>query len=379
MIQLTKKSISIFIMIIFVIFVIGYTAGSQHIPFSNSLNLIYTKSISPDIEKYEKIPSIINETIVESLIDIHNVEDVKEKRDQLVDFIWKSDVLPLNKMPTKIIQNIEDHRFSEINNLNTIDKIIINMEYEIDSYPYLFHPKESNNKLLIYHQGHAGDFINGIDTISFFVDKGFTILAFSMPLLGSNNAPILDIDNFGKIKIDSHNKLRFLDSKDFSSIKLFLHPILLSLNYVEKNYEFETFDMIGLSGGAWTITLYSAIDERISKIFPVGGPLPMYITQNSPYGNWEYETSHLSLYNIVNYPDLFIMGSTGKNKEQIKILNKFDNCCYYGLSYTTFEKTIQNSINKLGNGKFIIHLDETHSTHKISENSLDIIQNEIMK
>jgi len=282
-------------------------------------------------------------------------------------------------MPTKIIQNIDDNRFSKIKNLDTIDKIIINMEYEIDSYPYLFHPKESNNKLLVYHQGHAGDFLNGINTISFFVDKGFTVLAFSMPLLGSNNTPILDIDNFGKIKIDSHNKLRFLDSEDFTSIKLFFHPILLSLNYVESNYDFETYDMIGLSGGAWTITMYSAIDERISKIFPVGGPLPLYITQNSQYGNWEYETTHLSLYNIVNYLDIFIMSSTGFNKEQIKILNKFDNCCYYGNSYTTFEKNIQDTIKKLGNGKFIINLDETHSNHKISEYSLDIIQNEIMK
>ena len=139
-------------------------------------------------------------------------------------------------MPTKIIQNITDHRFSSLKNLERIDKMIINMEFGIDSYPYMFHPVEKNNRLIIYHQGHYGDFIHGKNVISYFVEKGYTVLAFSMPLLGSNNAPILNIENFGVIKIDSHNKLRFLDSEDFSAIKFFFQPILVSLNYIENNY-----------------------------------------------------------------------------------------------------------------------------------------------
>ena len=79
------------------------------------------------------------------------------------------------------------------------------MEYGISSYPNLFHPVEKNNKLLIYHQGHAGDFILGKKTISYFIDKGYTVMAFSMPLHGSNNSPDLEIKNFGVIKFDSHD------------------------------------------------------------------------------------------------------------------------------------------------------------------------------
>ena len=353
---------------------IGYIAGAQHIPFSKSINLIYTQNFSSDSERFEKINPILMETDVESLIDIENLNDIAKKRSQLINFIWKNNSLEKNEMPEKIIKDVEDSRFSEIKNLERIDKIIIEMEHGINSYPYLFHPIEKNNKLLIYHQGHSGDFIFGKKTISYFMNKGYTVMAFSMPLHGLNNSPSLEIDNFGVIKFDSHDKLIFLDSKDFSSMKLFFHPIMVSLNYVEQNYNFDTFDMIGLSGGAWTITLYSAMDERISKIFPVAGPLPHYITQNEPDSIWHYETNNLSLYEIANYSEIFIMSSYGENKEHVKILNKFDSCCYSGIGYITFEEDLQDQIDMLGQGRFAVYLDDTHADHIISDFSLKLIE-----
>ena len=371
---MTKKLIVGIIVMISLALIVGYLAGSQHIPFTKSINLIYTQNFSSDSERFEKIDPILMETNIESLINIENTGDLEKKRIQLINFIWKSNSLQNSEMPEKIINNIDDPRFSEIKNLERIDKIIINMEYGVNSYPYLFHPVEKNNKLLIYHQGHAGDFILGKKTISYFIDKGYTVMAFSMPLYGSNNSPSLELENFGIIKFDSHNKLRFLDSKDFSATKLFFHPIMVSLNYAEQNYNFETFDMIGLSGGAWTITLYSAMDERISKIFPVGGPLPHYITQNEPDSHWHYEGNNLSLYRIANYLEIFIMSSYGENKEHVKILNKFDSCCYSGIGYTTFEENLQDHINMLGQGRFVVYLDETHSDHIISDFSLKLIE-----
>ena len=376
---MTKKLIVGIIVIISLSIIAGYIAGAQHIPFSKSINLIYTQNFSSDSEKFEKIDPILMESNIESLINIENPNDIEKKRVQLINFIWKSNSLQNNEMPTKIISDIDDPRFSEIKNLESIDKLIIDMEYGISSYSYLFHPIEKNNKLLIYHQGHGGDFILGKKTISYFTDKGYTVIAFSMPLYGSNNSTVLEIENYGVIKFDSHDKLRFLDAEDFSAMKFFFHPIMVSLNYVEQNYNFETFDMVGLSGGAWTITLYSAMDERISKIFPVGGPLPHYITQNESDSHWHYETNNLSLYQIANYLDIFIMSSYGENKEHVKILNKFDSCCYYGMTYTTFEKNVQNSINTLGQGKFVMHLDETHSDHIISDFSLKLIEKSIAR
>ena len=52
------------------------------------------------------------------------------------------------------------------------------MEYGINSVSYLFLPEQSNEKLILYHQGHGGDFLLGKDTIQFFLDRNFTVLLY---------------------------------------------------------------------------------------------------------------------------------------------------------------------------------------------------------
>ena len=101
-------------MIISLALIVGYIAGSQHIPFSKSINLIYTQNFSSDSERFEKIDPILMETNIESLINIENTGDIEKKRIQLINFIWKSNSLQNSEMPEKIINNIDDPRFSEI-------------------------------------------------------------------------------------------------------------------------------------------------------------------------------------------------------------------------------------------------------------------------
>ena len=41
-----------------------------------------------------------------------------------------------------------------------------------------------------------------------------------------------------------------------------------------ENYNFESYYMVGISGGGWTTTLSAAIDDRISKSYSVAGTSP---------------------------------------------------------------------------------------------------------
>ena len=52
---------------------------------------------------------------------------------------------------------------------------------------------------MIYYQGHEGDFIFGKKTISYFLEMGYTIFSFSLPLLGKNNKPNIISEKFGSI------------------------------------------------------------------------------------------------------------------------------------------------------------------------------------
>ena len=88
---MAKKLIVGIIVMISLALVVGYIAGSQHIPFSQSINLIYTQNFSSDSEKFEKIDPILMETNIESLINIENQDDIEKKRIQL--FIKRTSIL----------------------------------------------------------------------------------------------------------------------------------------------------------------------------------------------------------------------------------------------------------------------------------------------
>jgi hypothetical protein len=46
--------------------------------------------------------------------------------------------------------------------------------------------------------------------IATFLDDGYDVFAFSMPLLGKNNQPIVEIPRIGRLKITSHDHIKFL-------------------------------------------------------------------------------------------------------------------------------------------------------------------------
>ena len=240
------------------------------------------------------------------------------------------------------------------------------MDCGLIAVAYHFIPKESNRQLIVYQQGHNGDFIVGINTIRACVEKGYAVMAFSMPLMGTNNQPTVDLDRFGKFKLTKHDHLKLLDYP----IKYFLEPITVGLNYAAK-YKYTKTHMTGISGGGWTTTLYAAIDPRISHSYPVAGTLPIYLRSDCDRDWGDYEQTEPQLYRIANYPELYVMGAHGQGRKQIQILNKYDSCCFAGIRYHTYEQTVQEAVKKLGKGGFRVVLDYTHKEHKISELALD--------
>jgi hypothetical protein len=249
------------------------------------------------------------------------------------------------------------------------------MEYGINSVSYLFIPEQSNEKLILYHQGHGGDFILGKNTIQFFLDRNFTVLASTMPLVGMNNQPVVEIDGLGKMKLISHDQLSLLETNNFNPMKLFLDPIRINLNFLDKEYDFKQYSMIGISGGGWTAVVYSAIDERISDSFSVAGSMPFYLRVNDR-DIGDYEQTNIDLYEVTNYLELYVLSAYGE-KKHIQIFNKNDPCCFSGNGYETYEFVIKDKISQLGKGNFQIFIDDTHNEHKISDTALEYIAKNI--
>ena len=358
------------VVFIFSIFLCGITIGHYEI-FSFDLIQNFKSLVLNDFEKKQNNILIYEENI-DSLILINSKNDVIQKQEALRNFIWNNQI-PYSSV-LSIDQNIVDERYQNLSNLKSIYRLNITMENNINSIAYLFLPENSNNKLIIYHQGHGGDFVLGKENIDFFLDEDYAVLAFSMPLLGMNDQPIIDLDNFGKIKFTTHKHLRFLESSEFSPVKFFIEPIGVSLNYLDENFNFESYYMVGISGGGWTTVLFSAIDDRISQSYSVAGTFPMFMRSDIK-NIGDYEQIIPELYRIANYLELYIMGSYGSERKLVLIYNEFDPCCFPGelYNYSPFGDILKSNLEKIGDGEFDIVIDQQQNKHIISKEIMSII------
>lgn len=364
------------IVLIGIVFIFGLTVGVYKIfPYEildSSLDTIK-----------EEAPTENNQFITQSdlntLVRIDGKLDIEKKRNDLTEFFWNVGSLQRvqhdGQLP-EIESDIYDSRYNDLQNLKRIDKLIVEMEYGIDSVSYLLLPEESNQKLILYHHGHDGDFILGSNTIQFFLERNFTVLAMTMPLVGMNNQPIVGIDGFGEMKLISHDQLSLLEKNKFNPMKLFIHPIQVNLNYLDKEYDFKRYSIIGLSGGGWIGLVYSAIDDRISDSFSIASSLPFYLRVDAR-DIGDYEQTNVNLYKITNYLELYVLAGYGDDRKHIQIFNKNDPCCYSGIGYESYEFFIKDKLVELGKGSFQILIDDTHNEHKISDTMLEYIRKNI--
>ena len=360
----------IFSLISIALFTSGiYVAAYEVFPY-NIVKSVKNNFLDVSNEKlvyYENDPA--------SLLNLNDKSLIQKTKDDLIYFFWKNNAMP-ERLPDQIEFNITDSRYSELQNLESIDKITIKMNHDVNSFSYLFTPTISNNKLILYHQGHGGDFIKGKSSIQFFLDNNYSVLAFSMPLLGMNNQPLFTDSMFGQIKLKSHNHFEFLETESFEPISLFIEPPIIALNYIEKNYTFDSIHMVGISGGGWTTMMVSTLESRIDQSFSVAGSYPIYLrSETKNFGDYEQHNS--KLYRIANYLDLYSLASFGENRKFIQIFNENDPCCFNGDLFLSYKNIIIKNVENLGKGYFDIYLDETHNEHKISDYSLEVIINTI--
>ena len=315
-----------------------------------------------------------------ALIEIRSAADAHAKHQRLIEITWGTASLPEHQ-PNAVEMAINvggprrDERYNHLANLRQIDRLTIDLPFGFKSCPYLFHPQQSNQQLMIYHQGHDGDFIVGIDTIAFFLEQGYTVLAYAMPLFYPNVTPqMLHIPRIGTVPI-FHRHENFLVLAPFITgniLRFFMEPIVVGLNYAQ-TFNFTDYSMIGISGGGWSTVMATALDWRIRNSYPVAGCSPLYqrldrlppndeITEFGDYEQWLP-----GIFPELTYFELFILNITGSQRHQLAVYNRYDPCCFWGDRALHWAGPFQNYISKLDNtGTFQVNIDDTHEEHKIS-------------
>jgi len=330
---------------------------------------------------YEEIDPYYANFDVSSLIHIENANDAERIRGNIINYFWTEEGWPGDKMPVNVEYDIPLPKWAVSKNIRRVDKMDIEMDYRMHSYVYHLHPKVSLNRLLIIQHGHTDDFGSYRigEVTNYFLDKGFSVMAYMMPLKGEDNSrTAYDVPGHGTVNLSNHDHMsEVLENSRGSFIRFFIEPVIVGINYSQKKYNYLDINMIGLSGGGWTTNICAAIDPRISYSFPTAGSSPLYLRHGPcPNGSLgDAEQWWPPLYEeIASWPDIYILGGYGQGRRQVLVLNQYDNCCFGGINYQTYLPYVEDAVENLGSGSFQIYLDKSHCVHMIS----DIVCNEVI-
>ena len=321
---------------------------------------------------------------------LRDYNDVLEKREKLIKFIWNEKGFPKNKLPSSIEKDFKDSFYGDIKNLKQIDKISIKMDNNFTSTIYHFLPEVKNNRLILYQQGLDHKISKRVT--QYFVARGYEVLALSMPLYGINNDhynykdpekdPVIQeiypikriLPNGTEILLDLHNDFYLYDNKTYSMLQIFLEPVHISLNYVS-NKSYEDISMIGLSAGSTVTLLAAAIDPRIQRSYPVAGNIfPEYLKYENERGLYENEV----FLKTINYPELYVLSTCDKEYErrQLQIFLYKDTFSNESRE-ESYSSVMKEKIKEICDGNFDTYSDRTTIYHLFSDHVLNLIKKDI--
>jgi hypothetical protein len=314
----------------------------------------------------------------QAVVDDHQIHiktqsDLAALRTRLIRFVWGQENLP-GRLPDNI--SAASSPMGSMENLDRTESITINMESGLTAIAYHYIPRKRNNRLVVVHQGHSCDTgAAGVgDTIRDLVLNGYGVVAMNMPKCRADDC------HPGTGDCDAAHQHIFdtIHPSKGSPLKFFLEPVAVCLNHFQREMvdgvRYTDFSMVGLSGGGWTTTVYSAIDPRITTSIPVAGSLPLHLRADGAVGDIEQFLPEF--YSMAGYPDLYLMGGAGFAREQVQILNQNDDCCFgpreskspatYNSDVRNYERQVKQIIARLGYGSFRVEIDQVATAHMIS-------------
>lgn len=316
---------------------------------------------------------------VESLITIHGAADLVSRRARLIDHVWKGRGLPAGS--PRVTRDVSPPELAGLRHRLRVDELGVALEYGVSSRLFHVLPRRSwNRRLAVYHNGHGEPLDSMLRTAEALLERGYSVLLCAMPFKHWNPASIADPTGAKKpIGITSHDDLARWESAAFSPLTFFLEPVALALGHLVAAYRPASIEMIGLSGGGWTTTVYAAIDPRVTRSYPVAGSVPFYLRTAPPNvisttGDWEQRRETLpNFYAIAGYLDLYVMAAIGPRRRQLQILNRFDPCCFSGVGHRSYAAAVGHRVRVIGNGHWDLVEDATHDRHAISPYALSVI------
>jgi hypothetical protein len=320
-------------------------------------------------------------------IDVDSTS-LEAKRSAIIEYLWGTNGLPTSLPTVRTIPSPVD----DLVNLRRVDELRIAMDGGETGLAQHFIADRSNRRLVIMALGHlctladadrqdplSDEGYGQYRTLRALLAEGYSVLVTYMPHMTPEACQ--DV---------SHGALISRTVEQGHPAKWFLEPVAVALHYLTTKSSSDDFpsyyelDMVGLSGGGWTTTLYAAIDPRVKTSIPIAGSVPIYLRSGSSIGDAEQVLPEL--YEIAGYPELYALGAAGEGRRQVQVLNRKDNCCFgekasqynaaqhgpWDVAMRGVELAVQKRLSELGDvgGKFRLEIDEAPNHHTISWNTI---------
>lgn len=336
--------------------------------------------------EYRTLPDAVAGVDIEPLIGIHSAADIAARRKAMADYIWKGAGLPTS-LP-EVERGVDAPDFASLTGVRRIDRLTVPLRYRVSAKVYDLLPRKGwNRRLALYHNGHGEPFDTMLRTVQALLDRGYRVMTYAMPFHHWNAQQIADPDDPDKLLPGpSHRELPPWERAGFSTLTFFLEPLTVTLNYAQATYRPASVEMVGLSGGGWTTTVYSALDPRVTRSYPVAGSLPFFLRPASPkpsptIGDFEQTKAALPGFYAAesdDFLDMYVLASTGRGRGQLQVLNRFDDCCFNGVGHRAYHAPVRDRVALLAGGRpeegrWDILEDATHEDHTISPHALSVI------
>jgi hypothetical protein len=319
-------------------------------------------------------------------VHLHSAAEADALRQKVIDFLWGKTGLPVGKLPTSTTMYSgsgplpDDLAPLDAAHIASADRLQANMEFGFKSTMYLLRPVNMANsrRLVIVSHGHCADYASrlnaGVGTlIDHLLKNGFTVLTVQMPLHGWNQQHDFQLPS-GTVTAVTHDEMiKALEGKGGSALRFFLEPVVQGISqFVRSNPGPADITMIGLSGGGWTTVLTAAIDLRIKLSISVSGSMPIYARRFYPGSIGDAEQMLPALYkDRASYLDLYALDGCGKGRRHVQVNNRYDSCCFYGVSHSTWVDNVKKAVASTGAGAYDLCLDSTHRQHQISDYAIE--------
>ena len=274
-------------------------------------------------------------------------------------------------------------------NVNCVQLDVLTCTLDLDGNygkVHLLHPKPEKalNRCVIVHGGHSQDYYstgsvvatngNNFNMVQALLVNGYHVLGCVMPFMASYSPDIIAAN----MELHSHQNFYFYEqvvgSLDKHPLVYFLEDKIQALNYCDNNFDFKSYDMVGLSGGGWSTVMVAALDRRIRRSYPVFGGLPfdlraILVSQGyTAYGDYEQKQDRPWWPDLEDKEEhIYALGCLEPGRRQMQIVGDQDTSfpvINLHSQVTAYKDYVQSFVPE---GNYDVFIDDYATVHQFSE------------